>query len=115
MEQLSKQVINERSRVMHDVVSRVCYSRNLAWKGWEVAVLVDELTDTGGVQGRNFAYKPIYLIKKGIVDNNYDSYSKGHNSFNNDGVNNAMRLLGSWVRVRIDRVTTHSLLGSIID
>ncbi|SPC34339.1 putative threonylcarbamoyladenosine tRNA methylthiotransferase [Candidatus Nitrosocaldus cavascurensis] len=115
MEQLSKQVINERSRVMHDVVSRVCYSRNLAWKGWEGAVLVDELTDTGGVQGRNFAYKPIYLIKKGIVDNNYDSYSKGHNSFNNDGVNNAMRLLGSWVRVRIDRVTTHSLLGSIID
>ncbi|MEM0365063.1 MAG: tRNA (N(6)-L-threonylcarbamoyladenosine(37)-C(2))-methylthiotransferase [Candidatus Nitrosocaldus sp.] len=113
MEQLSRHVINERSRIMHDVVSRVCYSRNLAWKGWEGPVLVDELGDAG-IQGRNFAYKPIYLnVENGsrrIVDVDHNNE---YNSFNSD-LRDARRLLGSWIRVRIDRVTTHSLVGSII-
>ncbi|MEM2062859.1 MAG: tRNA (N(6)-L-threonylcarbamoyladenosine(37)-C(2))-methylthiotransferase [Candidatus Nitrosocaldus sp.] len=112
MEQLSRKVVNERSRVMHSIVSKVCYSRNILWKGWEGIVLIDELVD-GGLQGRNFAYKPIYLnigsIKK-VIDDNYGNEQKIFNTAEMD----MRRSLGSWARVRIERVTTHSLVGCII-
>ncbi|MFN4336797.1 MAG: tRNA (N(6)-L-threonylcarbamoyladenosine(37)-C(2))-methylthiotransferase [Candidatus Nitrosocaldus sp.] len=112
MEQLSRQVVNERSRVMHSVVSKVCYSRNMLWKGWEGTVLIDELAD-GGLQGRNFAYKPIYLnigSIENIINYNYGSKQRTSNT-----TEMGMRsLLGVWSRVRIERVTTHSLVGSMI-
>lgn len=111
MEQLSREVVNERSRVMHSIVSKVCHSRNLSWKGWEGKVLLDELTDDG-LQGRNFAYKPIYLSfesMKKIIDDNHNDEQK---TLNSNG-SYMKGLLGSWARVRIERVTTHSLVGSM--
>jgi threonylcarbamoyladenosine tRNA methylthiotransferase CDKAL1 len=89
MEQLDKSTINERSSIMHEVVKDVCYRRSMLWRGWVGYVLVDEYADDG-VQGRNHAYKPVYIHKPSIE-------------------------LGSKVKVRIDKVTTHSLIGSIIE
>ncbi len=111
MEQLSRHVVNERSRVMHSVVSKVCYSRNMLWKGWEGTMLIDELAG-GGLQGRNFAYKPIYLDAGSIrnIINDYGSEDKDSNGMSVG----ARRLLGVWTRVRIERVTTHSLVGSMV-
>ncbi|MCS6768268.1 MAG: tRNA (N(6)-L-threonylcarbamoyladenosine(37)-C(2))-methylthiotransferase [Candidatus Nitrosocaldus sp.] len=103
MEQLSRQVINERSRIMHDVVSRICHARNMQWKGWEGRVLVDELVD-GGVQGRNYAYKPIYIHLRGGDEGAVAPADVG----------SARGLLGSWTRVMVERVTTHSLVGRIV-
>jgi len=89
MEQLDKSTINERSAIMHEVVKDVCYRRSLLWRGWEGYILVDEHADDG-VQGRNYAYKPVYLHNPSIE-------------------------LGSKVKVRIEKVTTHSLIGNIIE
>jgi threonylcarbamoyladenosine tRNA methylthiotransferase CDKAL1 len=95
LKQLSKDVINERSAIMHDVVREVCYKRSMLWKGWEGYILVDEYA-SNGMQGRNYAYKPIYL----------------HCNNNNNDDDNSI-ILGSKVKVRVIDVTTHSLIAKV--
>jgi tRNA A37 methylthiotransferase MiaB len=79
---------------MHDVVREVCYKRSMLWKGWEGYILVDEYA-SNGMQGRNYAYKPIYL----------------HCNNNNNDDNSI--ILGSKVKVRVIDVTTHSLIAKV--
>ncbi len=88
MEQLSRDVINERSAIMHEVIKEVCYRRSMLWKGWEGYILVDEYAKNG-IQGRNYAYKPIYLHSNDIM-------------------------LGAKVKVKIIGVTIHSLIAKVI-
>lgn len=88
MEQLNKDVVNERSAIMHGVIKDVCFKRSMLWKGWEGYILVDEYAKNG-MQGRNYAYKPIYLHRDDIT-------------------------LGSTPRVRVVGVTTHSLVAEVL-
>jgi len=59
MEQLSRGIINERTKNLVKLVERIKLSNNRKWLNWEGEVLIDEIGKKGGVIGRNFAYKPV--------------------------------------------------------
>ncbi len=59
MKQLSKKVINERTKKIVGVVHKIRLYNNKKWLNWEGEVLIDEKGRKGGMIGRNFAYKPI--------------------------------------------------------
>jgi len=86
MEKINVKVVKERSKALHQLANAIGCRRNKAWIGWNGEVLVDEIRDDG-VQGRNFAYKPVFLKEKVP--------------------------LGSIVNVTINSVFNHSLLGKI--
>ena len=86
MERLNVKVVKERSKSMHELANTIGYRRNLAWIDWHGEILIDEVANDG-VQGRNFAYKPVFL--PGKVP------------------------LGSRVSVKINSIFNHSLLGKL--
>jgi len=86
MKKVNVKVVKERSKVLHQLANAIGYRRNRAWVDWRGKVLVDEIRDDG-VQGRNFAYKPVFIKEKVP--------------------------LGSNVSVKINSVSCHSLLGQI--
>ena len=86
MEKVNVKVVKERSNALHQLANAIGYRRNRAWLDWRGEVLVDEIKDDG-VQGRNFAYKPVFLKEKVS--------------------------LGAKVNVKINSVFNHSLLGKI--
>ena len=85
-EQIDTTEIRRRSKKVFDLVSRISLENNQRWIGWEGEVLFNENTE-GGIKGRNFAYKPVFV--KDRVE------------------------IGQSHTVRVDRVTTNSLVGSI--
>jgi len=59
MEQLPREIINDRTKNLVNLIERVKLNNNQKWLNWEGEVLIDEIGKKGGVIGRNFAYKPI--------------------------------------------------------
>jgi len=57
---LSSQLIKVRSSQMHLLINDIGLKRNSLWKEWEGEIIVDQ-SDTSGLQGRNYAYKPIHV------------------------------------------------------
>jgi len=86
MEKVDVKVVKERSKALHQLANAIGYRRNRAWVDWRGEVLIDEIRDDG-MQGRNFAYKPVFLKEKVP--------------------------LGSTANVKINSVFNHSLLGKI--
>jgi MiaB/RimO family radical SAM methylthiotransferase len=86
MEKINVKTVKERTKRLHELANAIGYRRNLSWVGWNGEILIDEMKDNG-VQGRNFAYKPVFL----------------HESV----------ALGSKVDVKINSVFNHSLVGKL--
>lgn len=86
MEKVNVKVVKERSKALHQLANAIGYRRNRAWLDWRGEILVDEIRDDG-MQGRNFAYKPVFLKEK--------------------------VQLGLKVNVKINSVFNHSLLGKV--
>ncbi len=87
MKKVNVKVVKERTKALHQLANAIGYRRNRAWVDWRGEVLVDEIRDDDGVQGRNFAYKPVFIKEKVS--------------------------LGSKVSVKINSVFNHSLVGKI--
>lgn len=64
MEQLSIDVIKNRSRKLSEIARAISLERNKRWLGWEGEVLIDEKGKGASWIGRNFAYKPIVVKNK---------------------------------------------------
>lgn len=86
----------DRTKRLHQVISKVSTRRNNFWKGWEGNIIVDEVYDSY-IQGRNYAYKPVILEKK----------VRGDNLGKRD-------LLGSVFNVKITEISKFSLKASIL-
>jgi MiaB-like tRNA modifying enzyme len=52
--------MKERSALIHKIVEEISLERNKRWVGYKGNIIIDEI-DKNGVQGRNYAYKPIFL------------------------------------------------------
>jgi len=59
MEQLSRKIINNRTKKLAELVERIKINNNQKWLNWEGKILIDEIGKKGGMIGRNFAYKPV--------------------------------------------------------
>lgn len=59
MEQLSRKIINERTKELIEMVNIIKIDNNQKWLNWKGEVLIDEIGKKGGMMGRNFAYKPV--------------------------------------------------------
>jgi threonylcarbamoyladenosine tRNA methylthiotransferase CDKAL1 len=59
---ISSQMVKVRSRQMHLLINNIGLKRNALWKEWEGEIIVDQ-SDTKGLQGRNYAYKPIHVAR----------------------------------------------------
>ncbi len=58
-------IMKERSVLMHKVAEEISLERNKRWIGYEGSIIIDEI-GKNGVQGRNYAYKPIFLRNEHI-------------------------------------------------
>ncbi len=85
-DQISPMEIKRRSSIISDLINQISLENNQKWIGWSGDVLFDEMTE-GGIKGRNFAYKPIFV--KDSVE------------------------IGQKLSVKITEATKHSLLGKI--
>ena len=59
MEQLSREIINNRTKTLVKLVEKIKLNNSQNWLGWGGEVLIDEMGKKGGFIGRNFAYKPV--------------------------------------------------------
>jgi MiaB-like tRNA modifying enzyme len=59
MEQLSRKIIDQRTKKLIDLVEKIKIKNNQKWLNWDGDVLIDEIGERGGLIGRNFAYKPV--------------------------------------------------------
>ncbi len=75
-----------RSKIISDLIEKICLENNRKWVGWKGKVLFDEISDEE-IKGRNFAYKPIFVKEPVRIGECHD--------------------------VEIVDATTHSLLGKI--
>ena len=85
-DQINPMEIKRRSSIISDLINQISLENNQKWIGWSGDVLFDEMTE-GGIKGRNFAYKPIFV--KDSVE------------------------IGQKLSVKITEATKHSLLGKI--
>jgi len=69
MKQLSRKIINDRTRKIVRVLEKIKLENNKKWLNWKGEVLIDETGKKGGMIGKNFAYKPILM--KGKLGNFY--------------------------------------------
>jgi tRNA A37 methylthiotransferase MiaB len=67
MKQLSRSIINERTKKIVEIVEKMKLENNKKWLNWTGEVLIDEKGKKEGMIGRNFAYKPI--VTKGKLGN----------------------------------------------
>ncbi len=90
LEQLPRNIVNERSERMSEIVRKISFEKNNEWMHWEGAVLVSKRgKEAGQWLGRNPAYKLIL-------------------------VENKENLLGKFVKVRIKEVGYSHLTGVLI-
>lgn len=85
-DQVDVSELMRRSKIISDLIEKICIENNKKWVGWKGKVLFDEVSDDE-IKGRNFAYKPIFV--------------KDHTK------------IGQYHDVEIIDATTHSLLGKI--
>ncbi len=90
LEQLPRNIVNERSERMSETVRKISFEKNKEWMHWEGSVLVSKKgKEAGQWLGRNPAYKLIL-------------------------VENKENLLGKFVKVRIKEVGYSHLTGVLI-
>ena len=87
---INSQEIKVRSRQTHLLMNNIGLKRNALWKEWEGEIIVDQ-SDTKGLQGRNYAYKPIHVARSAA-----------------DQVQ-----LGDRIRVKIQDFSSHILKGRL--
>ena len=85
-DQIPVSEVMRRSKIVSDLIEKICLQNNQKWIGWKGKVLFDEISDDK-IKGRNFAYKPIFVEDRVKI--------------------------GEYHNVEIVDVTTHSLLGKI--
>ncbi len=86
MSQIEKDVVQRRSRVLHDICTDMSLESNRQWIGWQGDVLFAERTERG-VRGRNYAYRPVHV--------------------------DAPVSLGERHKVRVIRATAHGLVAAL--
>jgi len=59
MEQLSRKIINNRTKKLVNLIEKIKLRNNQKWLDWVGEVLIDEVGEKGGLIGKNFAYKPV--------------------------------------------------------
>jgi MiaB-like tRNA modifying enzyme len=57
--------MKERSSFMHKIAEEISLANNKRWLGWKGEIIIDEI-GKNGVQGRNYAYKPIFIKNESI-------------------------------------------------
>jgi tRNA A37 methylthiotransferase MiaB len=77
---------------MHLLANNIGLKRNALWKEWEGEIIVDQ-SDSEGLQGRNYAYKPIHLPRAA----------------------GKQVQLGERIRVKIQEFSSHILRGKLDD
>jgi len=60
LKQLHSKIVDERSKILHNLIREISYKNNKKWKDWEGVALVDEKVKDGYI-ARNIYYKPIFL------------------------------------------------------
>ena len=85
-DQIPVSEVMRRSKIVSDLIEKICLQNNQKWIGWKGKVVFDEISDDN-IKGRNFAYKPIFVEDRVKI--------------------------GEYHNVEIVDVTTHSLLGKI--
>ena len=83
-------MIKVRSKQMHLLVNNIGLKRNALWKEWKGEIIVDG-SDSEGLQGRNYAYKPIHLPRAA----------------------GKQVQLGERIRVKIQEFSSHILRGKL--
>jgi MiaB-like tRNA modifying enzyme len=56
------EVAKYRSARIHELASKISRERNMKWIGWRGSIVIDEVSQNF-IQGRNYAYKPIFIRK----------------------------------------------------
>jgi len=85
MRQISRDIINKRTKKINEVVEKIKMKNSRKWVNWEGEILIDEIGRKGGMIGRNFAYKPVLISGE----------------------------IGTFCEVRIDRVQPTYLIGKM--
>ncbi|MEM5830695.1 MAG: tRNA (N(6)-L-threonylcarbamoyladenosine(37)-C(2))-methylthiotransferase [Candidatus Aenigmatarchaeota archaeon] len=60
LKQLHSKIIDERSKILHNLIREITLENNKKWLNWKGEVLVDEKIEDGYI-ARNIYYKPIFL------------------------------------------------------
>ncbi|MEM0480687.1 MAG: tRNA (N(6)-L-threonylcarbamoyladenosine(37)-C(2))-methylthiotransferase [Candidatus Aenigmatarchaeota archaeon] len=60
LKKLHSKIVDERSKILHELIRKIGLENNKKWINWKGKVLVDEKTKNGYV-ARNIYYKPIFL------------------------------------------------------
>jgi len=95
--QVPESVKSERSRYLSKLVNQISYENNLNWINWEGEILISSIAKYGNPMGRNYAYKPIFVT-------------------HNNSEEKALELkIGGTKKVRINRATSRSLFGILVD
>lgn len=87
--QLPRKVIDERARVLHEIINEIKMKRNEKWIGWSGEIIMDEIGKNGTYMGRNSAYKPV------VVKSNEN-------------------LFGKFVEVEIVEARSNYLIGQLV-
>lgn len=87
---ISSQIIKARSREMHMLINNISLKRNSLWKEWEGEIIVNQ-SDIKWLQGRNYAYKPIHVLRSG----------------------SSQVQLGDKIKVKIQDFSSHMLVGRL--
>ncbi|RMF31636.1 MAG: tRNA (N(6)-L-threonylcarbamoyladenosine(37)-C(2))-methylthiotransferase [Candidatus Nitrosothermus koennekii] len=80
--------MKERSSFMHKIAEEISLANNKRWLGWKGRIIIDEI-GKNGVQGRNYAYKPIFIKNESIE-------------------------LGKEVQVKVTKALPNSLIAKIV-
>jgi len=88
MEQLPRDVVDNRSRELTKVVKQITLEKNQKWIGWSGECLIDERGKKNSWIGRNFSYKPV------VIRSN-------------------KKLLGEFVRVEVTDAKSNYLIGNV--
>jgi threonylcarbamoyladenosine tRNA methylthiotransferase CDKAL1 len=60
---LTTEVAKGRSARIHELATKISLERNMNWIGWRGSIVIDEVSPNF-IQGRNYAYKPIFIRKE---------------------------------------------------
>ena len=63
MNQVDVSEVRRRSKIIFDLINRISFENNQKWIDWSGNVLFNERNENG-IQGRNFAYKPVFVKEK---------------------------------------------------
>ena len=95
--QIPESVKSERSRYLSKLVNQISYENNLSWINWEGEILISSIAKYGNLMGRNYAYKPIFVTPNSSEEKTLELK------------------IGETKKVRINRATSRSLFGILVN